>query len=590
MQQIGRYQIVGRIAAGGMAEVFLARTVGPAGITKTCVIKRILPTFATNAEFVTLFLNEARLSAQLQHPNIVQFIEVGESDGAYFLAMEYVDGPTIRGLMRGGPGQGPLDLPVSLKIASQALEGLQYAHAFVDEAGRPQRVVHRDISPHNILLGRNGSVRVADFGIARAASLPSITKTGQVRGKLRYMSPEQLEDRPLDGRSDLFAMGITLFEMLAGVRPFDRETDAEAMMAILEAPTPRLSDFRGDVPAGLQQILERALEKDADARYPTAAAMQSDLEGLLVRMGAVVRGAEIAALIAARVPNQPEPVTVFDEPAASTPPANEVPPSNEVARAPPAASRPAQPTLTDPSEERTPQAVPATRVDPRDTARAPRASVGHSRGPRRALIGLLVGAIGVGLGLGVWALDRLHSASEPVVTVVAAPRSPPRADPGGSPPGDAASAVHASPQDEAAAAAPVLDRPAPSVAYVPEPPPEPTRTAPGRVRMQGSRNGFLITPRGTVQQGGRVEDVSPSSGARASHRAIAPRGHGTLVLHITPRAAVAVDDVDKGVVSEVSVRLRAGRHLVRVWAVSGQNQSIPFWLAPNETKSMHFNF
>ena len=310
---MGRYQLVRRLAAGGMAEVFLARTRGAPEFSKTVVVKRILPNLATNQEFITLFLNEARISAQLQHPNVVQFFDLGEENGQYFLAMEYMDGPTVRGLLRGAyEAKRQVPMGVGLKLMSLALEGLAYAHAFCDQRGRPQNLVHRDISPHNILLGRNGAVKVADFGIAKAASLPSITKTGQVRGKLRYMSPEQLTDEPLDARSDLFAVGITLFELLTGARPFQGDGDAEIIAKILEHPPLRLDQFRDDVPKGLQEIVEKALAKERTDRYASAQEMQAALEATLVKLGQVVRGAEIAAFVDQVVPRESDPIAVSD--------------------------------------------------------------------------------------------------------------------------------------------------------------------------------------------------------------------------------------------------------------------------------------
>ena len=310
---MGRYQLVRRLAAGGMAEVFLARTRGAPEFSKTVVVKRILPNLATNQEFITLFLNEARISAQLQHPNVVQFFDLGEENGQYFLAMEYMDGPTVRGLLRGAyEAKRQVPMGVGLKLISLALEGLAYAHGFCDQRGRPQNLVHRDISPHNILLGRNGAVKVADFGIAKAASLPSITKTGQVRGKLRYMSPEQLTDGPLDGRSDLFAVGITLFELLTGARPFQGDGDAEVIAKILEHPPLRLDQFRDDVPKGLQEMVEKSLAKEREDRYPSAQEMQAELEATLVKLGQVVRGAEIAAFVDQVVPREADPVAVSD--------------------------------------------------------------------------------------------------------------------------------------------------------------------------------------------------------------------------------------------------------------------------------------
>src|SRR6185312_15348 len=190
-----------------------------------------------------------------------------------------------------------LPMGVALKIISLVLEGLGYAHALRDNAGTLQNVVHRDISPHNVLLARSGAVKVSDFGIAKAASVPSLTKTGQVRGKVRYMSPEQIAVGPLDSRSDLFAVGITLFEVLTGRRPFAGETEAEAMVSITNEPPTPLSQYLPEVPEGLQAVLDRALAKSPADRYPDAGQMQADVEAVLVKLGQSVKGADIAAVV-----------------------------------------------------------------------------------------------------------------------------------------------------------------------------------------------------------------------------------------------------------------------------------------------------
>ncbi len=307
--QIGRYEILRRLAMGGMAEVFLARAAGPMGFEKTCVVKRILPHLAQDENFVQMFLAEARLAAQLNHPNVVQIFDFGESDGAWFLAMEYIDGPNLRALFRRAAKSGrALPFAHCAKIISLAAEGLDYAHEFRDPVtGAHLGLIHRDISPDNVLMSRNGAVKVVDFGIAKAADQTHITRTGVVKGKLAYMPPEQLQAKALDRRADVFALGMVLYELLAGSRPFDAKSDVAIMQAILFEQLIPISERRPDVPPALAAILERALSKDREGRYPTCRAMQADLERFIVTHGEPVGGFELAAMVAeASAPADPD--------------------------------------------------------------------------------------------------------------------------------------------------------------------------------------------------------------------------------------------------------------------------------------------
>ncbi len=304
---------------GGMAEVFLAQTAGPMGFSKALVVKRILPQLAENTDFVTMFLNEARLAALLNHANVVQIFDLGSEGSTYYLAMELIDGPNLRDLNRGAIAVNEvLPLGVALKVISLACEGLAYAHEFVDPSGVPLRLVHRDISPHNILLSRSGNVKVADFGIAKAASIPSVTRTGQIKGKLKYMSPEQLRDEPLDMRSDVWAMGVTLYEVLTGARPFNAPNDAGVIAGIISREPIPLAEHGVESAELLQPIIDRALAKPRADRYADARALQTDLETVLIQRGAVVRGLEIAQAIGRFCPTESKSVS-GESPARSGP-------------------------------------------------------------------------------------------------------------------------------------------------------------------------------------------------------------------------------------------------------------------------------
>ncbi|MBL8913802.1 MAG: serine/threonine protein kinase, partial [Archangium sp.] len=202
---LGKYQLIRKLAAGGMAEVYLARAAGPMGFEKTVVVKRILPHLADEQNFISMFLSEARLAAQLNHPNVVQVFDFGEASGSYFLVMEFIDGVNLRVLFRkANEAKTQLPFPLVARIISLACEGLAYAHDFTDpQTGELLGLVHRDVSPDNVLIARNGSVKVVDFGIAKAANQTNLTKTGTVKGKFSYMPPEQLTGQPLDKRADV---------------------------------------------------------------------------------------------------------------------------------------------------------------------------------------------------------------------------------------------------------------------------------------------------------------------------------------------------------------------------------------------------
>ncbi|HEX8441766.1 MAG TPA: protein kinase [Archangium sp.] len=300
MSYVGKYQLVSKLATGGMAEVYLAKAAGPMGFEKTLVLKRILPHLAEDPQFVDMFLGEAKLAAQLNHPNVVQIFDFGESEGAYYLAMEYIDGPNLRILSKKARSAG-VELPPAAcaKIIASACEGLAFAHDFVDPAtGEPLDLIHRDISPDNILLSRQGAVKVVDFGIAKAANQSHKTQTGLIKGKIAYMPPEQLQARPLDRRVDVYALGVVLYELLTGQKPFDATTDVSMMQAILFEPLIPASSRRPDLPQALVQILDRALSKVREQRYPDCRAFQADLEHFIHSTGEPMGAYQLSQLVA----------------------------------------------------------------------------------------------------------------------------------------------------------------------------------------------------------------------------------------------------------------------------------------------------
>jgi serine/threonine protein kinase len=282
-ERFGRYVLLDRIGAGGMAEVFRAVMPGVEGFRRTFVVKRILAARAQAADFVEMFVQEARIGALLNHPNIVQVYDFGNVDGNYFLAMEYLRGRDLSALTRRlRERQRPCPIPIATFIAREVAQSLGYAHALTDPEGQPLHVVHRDVSPSNIMCVRAGGVKLLDFGIAKATGVaPEQTGQGIFKGKLAYMAPERIRDEPFDGRSDLFALGVVLWELLTGRRLFRGQTEADTLKNVLQLRIPPPSELRPDVPAALDAIVLRALDRDPAARTPTGLEMADELEEVL---------------------------------------------------------------------------------------------------------------------------------------------------------------------------------------------------------------------------------------------------------------------------------------------------------------------
>ncbi|MFO0587584.1 MAG: protein kinase [Polyangiaceae bacterium] len=277
-RRLDRYELIGEIAAGGMASVFLARAAGVAGFQRFFAIKRLHPHLADEQEFIDMFLDEARLAAGIHHPNVVPILEVGTTDAGYYLVMDYIEGDTLSGVIARSAVEGGLPRPIALRIILDALHGLHAAHELTDAEGNPVDLVHRDCSPQNILVGIDGSSRLTDFGVARASSRLSTTRSATVKGKLAYLSPEQATGRDLDRRSDLFGMGVILWEVLAGRRLFRADSDGATLSRILVEPIPLLSDHAPDIPAGLADATMKSLARDPADRHPTAADMADAIE------------------------------------------------------------------------------------------------------------------------------------------------------------------------------------------------------------------------------------------------------------------------------------------------------------------------
>ncbi len=284
MASFGRYKVLFPLGAGGMAEVFLAQDAGAAevaGAERLVVIKRVLPALALDEQFIAMFLNEARISTRLNHPNIAHVYEVGQQDGTYYLAMEFIHGADLGAILRRS-AEARLTPPLAALIASRAAGALHHAHQLSDLQGAPLGVVHRDVSPQNIRVSFEGVVKVLDFGIAKATTNADSTQSGILKGKYPYMSPEQLDGLPLDGRSDVFALGIVLHEMICCRRLFKRESTVQTLKEVAQGVIPRPSEVAGvPIAPELDAIVMRALERDRDRRFQSARELQRQLDVFL---------------------------------------------------------------------------------------------------------------------------------------------------------------------------------------------------------------------------------------------------------------------------------------------------------------------
>jgi len=276
-----KYILVRKLAEGGMAEIFLAKQVGAEGFERDVVLKLMLGHLSSSREFVEMFLDEARLAAKLHHPNIVQISDLGHFNGRYFICMEYLPGEDLQTMVEvAARTQKPIPFAVAARIIHDACEGLEFAHGY-GEHGVPLGVVHRDVSPSNIIVTYQGLVKVLDFGIAKAGSKLTQTQPGLLKGKWGYMSPEQARGDAVDGRSDLFSLGITFHELLTGQRVFRKDNEIGVLLALMQQPIPPPSAVRRDIPHALDMIVMKALEKRPEDRYPNAGAFRDDLEAYL---------------------------------------------------------------------------------------------------------------------------------------------------------------------------------------------------------------------------------------------------------------------------------------------------------------------
>ena len=298
-QQQQRYRVRQKIASGGMAEVFRAESAGLEGFKKTVAIKRVLPQLAEKKQFIGMFLDEARVSAHLSHSNCVQVFDVGVGDNTFFIVMEYVDGTDLKSVIeyyRRHQAQIPLE--EACLISVRILEGLAYAHELTDASGKPLHIVHRDMSPPNVLITRYGEVKIVDFGLAKANSQLEKSEPGIIKGKFGYLSPEVALGQVADPRTDIFAVGIILWEMLAGRRLFFGDTDLETVRQVQAARIPPLHQYNPEISLELDRVVARALARDPANRYQSARDFGRDLNAILFGARRPVSSFEIAELVA----------------------------------------------------------------------------------------------------------------------------------------------------------------------------------------------------------------------------------------------------------------------------------------------------
>ena len=293
-----RYRVIDKLATGGMAEVFRAESAGIEGFKKKVAIKRVLPHLSQKRKFISMFLDEARLSAHLSHSNVVQVFDIGIGDDTYFIVMEYVDGADLKAIIETRRKKG-MDFPLeaAVYIATKICEGLAYAHELSDSDGKPFNIVHRDMSPPNVLIRKYGEVKIADFGLAKASNQLEKSEPGVIKGKFSYLSPEAATGHDVDLRADIFAVGIILWEILAGRRLFSGESDFATVKLVQQAQVPSIAQINRKVPPSLERIINKSLARDTANRYQTSSDLARDLTAFLFHHGRPVSAWDIAQLV-----------------------------------------------------------------------------------------------------------------------------------------------------------------------------------------------------------------------------------------------------------------------------------------------------
>lgn len=587
-ERFGKYELLSRIGVGGMAEVFHARRFGAEGFVKDVVIKRILPAFTEDADFVDMFVKEARLAVKLTHANIVQVLDFDHVDGHYYIAMEHLDGPDLRRVETVSRRRSvPLPHNLAIHVGVEALKGLHYAHT-KQEGGQPLGIVHRDVSPHNLLVSYSGEVKVADFGIAKVAAMASATRPGAVKGKLTYMAPEQIRGAAIDHRADLFSLGIVLWELLSGRRLYaDCGSEGEVIAAVQRAEIPPLASINSDIPQRVQAVVGRLLEPDPDKRFPHAALALAELSPV----AGAGHGLEVAGFLRRLLPEGAERQHKGQTEIVARHPVRPTGPEEPTRTSEPKA------TASQPSLSTGPQRPAVDPVSGSSSQRSFFESVAESTGPdavdappaRRSF-----GVVGAGLVLALFTVLAWFAASHLLGGVVASPEAPAirvgrlqlRSEPVGAeivvdgiplgrgplvevsaPAGQrlrvearqgghrATEQVTIEPEKELSL---VLRTQAPAApaavsAPVPETPPVPSPTA----REESERRGKRRPARRVSRRPTRLR-------ARGHAARLASASKGTLDVIVSPWAVVHIDDRRVGTAPIKRFGLTVGRHTLRL--------------------------
>jgi eukaryotic-like serine/threonine-protein kinase len=398
---VGRYALFDEIAAGGMATIHLGRLVGPVGFSRTVAIKTLHPQFAKDPEFVEMFLEEARLASRIQHPNVISTVDVATAEGEVFLVMEYVAGESLAKLVRSAVKKGdPMPVEVAVSVLSGMLHGLHATHEAKNEQLEPMHIVHRDVSPQNVLVGLDGVARIFDFGVAKAAAMRSqSTSDGQMKGKLSYMSPEQLNSREVDRRTDVFAAGVVAWECLAGRRLFAGSDPGEVLAKVLTLDIPAPIDVLSSVPRALSNTVMRALERSPEQRWQTARDFAIELERNVVQAAPHMVGDWVAQHAGEALQDRRRRVEAVERASA------------DLGHVGPGASAAASAELAGPASARA--FLPATEAAELAstsslTSRSSNLTVTNTAAYashstfRQIVVALLLGAVGVGIIGGIW--------------------------------------------------------------------------------------------------------------------------------------------------------------------------------------------
>jgi serine/threonine-protein kinase len=439
---VGRYALFDEIAAGGMATIHLGRLVGPVGFSRTVAIKTLHPQFAKDPEFVEMFLEEARLASRIQHPNVISTVDVATTEGEVFLVMEYVAGESLAKLVRSAVKKGdPIPVEIAVSILAGMLHGLHATHEAKNEQLEPMHIVHRDVSPQNVLVGLDGVARIFDFGVAKAAAMRSqSTSDGQMKGKLSYMSPEQLNSRDVDRRTDVFAAGVVAWECLAGRRLFAGSDPGEVLAKVLTLDIPAPIDVLSSVPRTLSNTVMRALERSPEQRWQTARDFAIELERNVVLAAPHLVGDWVAENAGDALQDRRRRVEAVERA------------SVDLGHVGPGASAQASADLLGPASSRSFLPAPESTELPTSgssTSRSSTLTVSNSAAAaanttlRQLMVALIVGAVGFAIIGAVWywqqrALDDPASAPSPAALPDVPPEAPPTREPphGGTPPAD----------------------------------------------------------------------------------------------------------------------------------------------------------